>query len=54
MNVKELKEQLKKINDDKIVIIIDSRGGWTNIEKIKENSVYLMIEQEEDGLFHDS
>ena len=54
MTVFELKNILENVDDDKMVIITEKSGGWVNIEKIEENSTYIMIEQEEDGLFHNS
>jgi hypothetical protein len=54
MNVKELIESLKDIDQDKIVIIGDASNGWSNIEKLKEEINTVSILQELYPVFSDN
>jgi len=50
MTVKELKEELEKLDNDKMVVITDGIG-WTNIEKLEVKECEVRIVQETEPLF---
>ena len=52
MTVKELKEELEKLDDNKMVVITDGIG-WTNIEKIEVKGEEVHIVQETEPIFSD-
>ncbi len=55
MTVKELIEQLKKCDEDKVVILTEPDGkGWDNIGIVIENVSSVKITMDGNGLFQDS
>lgn len=59
MTVKDLIERLTKVEDlDRICVVCDKRGGWSNIDYIEEPNPYqdscIKIVHEEYPLFSDS
>jgi hypothetical protein len=52
MTVQELREELKYISDDKVVIITEPDGlGWTNVSEIEEDEGCVKIIQDNKPLF---
>lgn len=49
MNKRELIESLEEFNDDDMVILKDSRGGWCNIDYISKEdgscAIDIMMEE---------
>ena len=55
MTVKELIEELKKCDQDKVVVLAEPDGnGWDNVGVIIENVSTVKILMDGDGLFHKS
>jgi hypothetical protein len=55
MTVKELIEQLKKCDQDKVVVLTEPDGkGWDNIGIVIENVSTVKITMDGNGLFHES
>lgn len=52
MTVKDLRQRLEKLDDDKIVVLSDSIG-WSNIDSIKEEGSSVMIVSDMETLFED-
>lgn len=46
MTVNDLMKRLKKIDGNKMVLLVDSEGGWTNIElDEKKNDVHIVSDE---------
>jgi hypothetical protein len=55
MTIKELIEQLKKCEQDKVVVVTEPDGkGWDNIGIVIENVSIDKITMDGDGLFQES
>jgi 5S rRNA maturation endonuclease (ribonuclease M5) len=55
MTVKEMIEQLKKCDQDKVVVLTEPDGkGWDNIGIVIENVSTVKITMDGDGLFQES
>ena len=54
MTVKELIKKLSKLEMDKIVILEDGTGGWSNIEELIDSSSTISILPEKYPVFSDN
>jgi hypothetical protein len=55
MTVKELINQLKKCNEDKVVVLTEPDGkGWDNIGIVIEDTSTVKITMDGNGLFQQS
>ena len=54
MTKKELIDALEKFDDDSVVILGDSKTGWSNIEKIILDGSSVAILPEEYPVFSDN
>lgn len=54
MTKTDILKRLEPMNNDKVVVFVDSCGGWANIEDLVERDSTIELTVEETPLFADN
>lgn len=53
MTKTDLLKRLEPMRDDKIIVFVDSQGGWANLESLTEKQCQIELTIEETPVFSD-